>query len=296
MVVSQLTFNALVTASLIFPLALGFSLVYRVCGFIHFAHGFVYVAGAYGALYTSKVFGAGWGGCCLGALLSASSVGVAIEWLCYRPLRRRGASSLVLLMASLGIFVIGENAFALSFGDSSRSIHGYRVSEGIEILGAVATQGQMVAIVLAVLTGLLLQLALEGSAFGNRLRACAQSRALAIAHGINSQNYLLLSGLIASALAGLAAFQTVLDSDITPTMGLSPLMYAIVAALIGGAGRVRDVATGACLLAGFLTAASWFFGSQWEQAAAFGVVVGFLSISAGSARWKAGVRAMRRRT
>lgn len=286
MVAAQLTLNALVAASILFPLALGFALVYRVGGFIHFAHGLVYAAGAYGAYLSFGVLHWPLAGCLLGAIIAASCVGMAIELVCYRPLRFRGAPPLVLLLASLGVFALGENILALAFGDGARSIKGYRVSEGIEFLGAVVTQGQIAAIVSACVAGTLFFLILELTPLGNRLEACAQSRRLAIACGIDAEAYLLISVLMASILAGSSAFFTVLATDIVPTMGLSPLMYAIVVAMIGGNGRVGRVAGGAILLAACQTAASWFFGSRWEEAVAFGVLASFMFVRGSISRWR----------
>jgi len=280
MIAFQLIVNTLVTVSVLFPLALGFALFYRINGFIHFSHALVYAAGAYGAYLAFNAPYLPFAASFLGAVLTALCVGASIECFCYRPLRHRRASPLALFLASLGLYVLGQNTISLLFGETARSIRGYHVNPGSDVLGATITHGQTIGIALAFTGATLFWFILGRTRLGTKLRACAQSRDLAAICGINTDTYLLFSALMGSALAGLAAFITVLDSDVNPTMGLSPLIYAIVAAMIGGSSRVGGIAAASFSVAAVRTCSSWILGSRWEQPLLLIVLLGFLLLRA----------------
>lgn len=122
-------------------IAIGFAIVYRTVRFFHFAHGVVYAAGAYVAYAVISCQGSGIGGqesgissrlsivggqliaAVLAGIIGAGILGVLIDWLVYKPLRKRKAPNLVFLLASFGIFIFIQNLLQLIFGADTHYSH-----------------------------------------------------------------------------------------------------------------------------------------------------------------------------
>ena len=272
----QVLVNILISASTILLIALGFSLVYRTVRFFHFAHAVVFTSGAYFAFVCHD-----WARLPLGlalptGILLAACMGCLIELAVYKPLRRRNASSLVLLLASLGVYIVLQNAFSLTFGDDTKLLRIGSVSEGLNLLGARITAVQVsTAIVAAVLTTAVV-VCLRKARLGLAFRAVASDKDLAGTSGVPGDLVILVAFAVGSALAATAGVLVALSSDMTPTMGMNPLMLAVVAVIVGGEGRVYGLIGASLLLAGAQQAVVWQFGAQWQDPIAFVVLLGFL--------------------
>jgi branched-subunit amino acid ABC-type transport system permease component len=139
--------------------------------------------------------------------------------------------------------------------------------------------------VTVVLLGTVLFL-LRKSRFGRATRAIAGDPVLARACGTNVEGVVLAVFAVGSALAAVAGALVAMDIDMTPTMGLAPLMLAVVATVIGGVGRLSGIVFGALLLAALQQATGWFLQSQWTEVVAFTVLFAFLCVRpAGLAGW-----------
>ncbi len=272
----QLLLNGLITASLYAMVALGFMFIYFTTRFFHFAHGIVFTIGAYFAFLFKM-----WLGCplwiaTLAGILLAGVLGCLMEVIIYRPLRKRGSSGLVLLLASLGIYIVLQNVISMIFGDDTKSIRIGDVQEGIHILGARITPIQVVTIGVSIVLVVALSIFQKKTKIGRAMRAVANDSVLATVSGINSNRVILWAFAIGSALAGLAGILVALDVDMTPTMGMSALMMGVVALIIGGVNSIPGIALGALLLAMTQHLGAWFIGSQWQDAIAFVILVLFL--------------------
>jgi len=118
----QLFVNGIIAASIYALVGLGFALIYNTTRFFHFAHGVVYAAGAYLAYTFSVLLGLPLIISIILAVGLTTLIGMLMEISIYRPLRRRGASSLILLIASLGIYIVLQNVISLIFGDDTKTI------------------------------------------------------------------------------------------------------------------------------------------------------------------------------
>lgn len=272
----QLIVNALVSASSIYLVGIGFALIFQTTKFFHFAHGIVFTTGAY-STFLFKV----WLGLpnlfslSLGIVLSAL-LGCSMELYIYRPLRRKGASSLILLLASLGIYIVLQNIISMVFGDDTKTIRSGAVREGINIFGARITPIQIVLICVSLSLAITVWVILNKTKMGKAMRAVANDRELASVSGIESDNVMLGSFVVGSALAAVAGILVALDVDMVPTMGLNTLMMCVVAVIIGGVGSIPGVALGALLLAIAQHLGVWKISSQWQEAVAFVVLLAFL--------------------
>lgn len=272
----QLIINGLISAAAYLLVGIGLVLIYRVSRFFHFAHGIVFTAGAY-----STFFFKAWLGfplffsLSLGITLS-TLLGLLMEISIYRPLRRKGGSSLILLLSSLGIYLVLQNIISLIFGDDTKIIRSKMVKEGIEILGARITAIQILTICVSVILVVAMAFLLKKTKIGRAMRAVANDPELASVSGIESDRVILWTFAMGSALAALAGILVALDIDMTPTMGMRALMMGVVAFIIGGVDSVPGVALGALLLGMAQHLGVWKISSQWQDAIAFLILLGFL--------------------
>ena len=203
-------------------------------------------------------------------------LGCLIELGVYRHLRKKKAGVLILLLASLGIYILLQNIISIVFGDETRSIRTSAVQEGLDFLGARITPIQIVTICVSIVSVIALSVFLKKSKIGKAMRAVANDPELANVSGINSNGVILWTFAIGSALAGLAGILVALDVDMTPTMGMSALMMGVVVVIIGGVNSIPGIALGALLLALAQQLGAWYIGSQWQDAIAFVILVLFL--------------------
>jgi len=272
----QVLVNVLISASTILLIAIGFALVYRTVRFFHFAHAIVFTSGAYFAFACHE-----WAPCPLwlaipAGVLLAAALGCVIELTIYRPLRGRNASDLVLLLASLGVYLALQNAVSMLFGDDTKLLRIGSVSEGMDLLGARITPVQIATVITAAALTAAVVVCLKRTKVGLALRAVASDKSLSSVSGVPGDLVILVAFAAGSALAGTAGVLVALSSDMTPTMGMSPLMLAVVVAIVGGEGKTYGLICASLLLAGAQQAVVWQFGAQWQDPMAFVVLLGFL--------------------
>lgn len=272
----QILLNTIVVCFSYSLIACGFSIVYSTTRFIHFTQGIAFTLSPYCAyLLTSKV-GLPVIYSILLAVLFTTIVGMLIEVLAYRPLRRKGSSLLMLLLSSLGIYIILQNLISLIFGDDTKSLRTGDVSVGMEFLGARITTVQVVIIVTSIFLLLSCWALMKYTRIGATMRAVAANPELAFVTGIDTDKVILFTFAIGSALAGIAGILISFDTDMTPTMGMNALMMGVVAIIIGGVGSIPGAALGAFLLAFAQNFGVWKISSQWQDAIAFIVLLLFL--------------------
>jgi branched-chain amino acid transport system permease protein len=273
---AQLLANSIVFASVYLIVAVGFALIYHITRFFHFAHGFVFTAGAYLTFFFKVWFGFSLVFSISLAIGLTAVLGCLIEISIYRPLRHKGASSLILLLASLGIYVVLQNILSLIFGDDTKTIRSGIVEEGINILGARITPVQLAIIAVSLFLLVCCFFFLKYTKMGQAMRAVANDPELARVSGIESDRVILSTFALGSALAGIAGILVALDVDMTPTMGMDALLMGVVAVIIGGVSSIPGVALGALLLGMAQQFGVWKISSQWQDAIAFVILLLFL--------------------
>ena len=274
--INQFILNGIIAGSVYTLVAVGFAVIYRTVRFFHFAHGLVFTAGAY-FTYIFKIWFEWPVTVAIPVSIALCAVlGIIIETSVYRPLRHKGSSSLILLLASLGIYIVLQNIISMVFGDDTKTIRSGIVKEGINILGARIIPIQITIIIVSLLLIVSCFLFLKYTKIGQAMRAVANDIELARISGIESDKIILLTFALGSGLAGIAGILVALDVDMTPTMGMNALMMGVVAVIIGGVGSIPGVALGALLLGMAQHLGVWKIGSQWQDAIAFVVLLMFL--------------------
>ena len=245
----QVIFNIFFVSSIYSVIALSFMKLYQLTRFFHFAHAVVYTSGAYFTFLFSQLFGFPLYISIPLAVVSACLLGCMMELLVYKPLRKRDSTKLILLLASLGIYIVLQNVISMVFGDDTKSIRTWPVVVGLNIFGARITPVQIVIVVSSLLLVVMVAGYLMLGKTGKAMRAVANDAELANISGINSNKIILISFAIGSALAGAAGILVSLDVDMTPTMGMNALMMGVVAMIVGGVGSIRGIILGSLLLA-----------------------------------------------
>jgi len=273
---SQFLLNGVISASSIMLVGISFGIIYRIAGFFHFAHGAVFTGGAYFTFLFSKLLNLPFYISIFLALVFSTLLGCLMELAVYHHLRRKGTSSLVFLLASLGFYVVLQNIISLIFGDDTKTIRSGMVEEGINILGARITPIQITIIAVSLLLFVSCFFFLKYTKMGQAMRAIANDSELASISGIETDQVILFTFALGSALAGIAGILVALDVDMTPTMGMNALLMGVVAVIIGGVGSIPGIALGALFLGMAQQFGVWKISSQWQDAIAFVILLIFL--------------------
>ena len=274
--VSQFAANTLITAAGFTLVGVSFWLIYRPMRFFHFAHAAIIPCGAYSAhvlcAYTSLSLE-------LSALLSVlvcGLLGCGVYVSIYRRLLIRNASPLILLLASLGTYVVLTNIVSMVFGDGMLSVGTEEASRSLDILGAFVSTVQVAILVTTALVVAGLLWAVYFTRFGLMFRAVSSDRDLAISSGVNVEWTYVIVFIVGSGVAGLAGVLFAVDTNMTPIMGMYPFMMGVVAVIIGGVSSLTGTAWAALLLALTQHASVWLLGAEWQELCAFTLLLVFL--------------------
>ncbi|MHA6794113.1 branched-chain amino acid ABC transporter permease [Pseudonocardia bannensis] len=258
----QQIINGLVLGSLIGLIALGYTMVYGIIQLINFAHGEVFMVGAYGGLatftYLLPTFAAREWYIALplvllgGALISVL-VAVAMERFAYRPLRN--APRLAPLITALGVSVALQEAVRVFYPNATAALPFPNIfvpgSLSFSVGGgdiAIKYSGILLLVVSLVLA-IALQIFVDGSRMGRAMRATAQDRDVARLMGINPDRVIVLTFVIGGALAGIGGvlYGGYLN-NINIDMGFQTGIFAFTAAVLGGIGSIRGAVIGGLLI------------------------------------------------
>ena len=274
--------NGLTQGSIYALIALGYTMVYGVLRLINFAHGDVYMLGAYFGLYTALRFGAmGQGNygpvaamtAFTIAMIGAAIVGIAIERFAYRPLRN--APKLTLLITAIGMSMLLEYGGQMVFGAAPR---GYpRLIEDRPLLDMGAwtlTVVQCLIVIVAALLMLALQFIVQKTKTGRAMRAVSLDRGAAALMGINTEVVIAVTFALGSALAAAAGVLTgIYQPTITPLIGLQVGLKAFVAAVLGGIGSIPGAMLGGLLMGFAEVMVISQGGSRYSDAIAFAILI-----------------------
>jgi branched-chain amino acid transport system permease protein len=238
--------NGIVFGSLYVLVALGLTLIYGVLVQINFAHADVVTIGAFAAYFFTFVLGGNY----LVSIVVALMVGAALGWLVnaaiFAPLRER--SELLPLIATIGVSILLQNAMLLLFGPIPYAFDSPYSNEVIRLWGGTFITWQNVIIVaVSTLTIALLYAFMKLTFMGKALRAVAQDRETAGLMGINPSQLIMLTFVIASALAGMGGAMLGPVLVLTPFAGTTVIVKAFAIVIIGGFGNVEGT-----IIAGFV--------------------------------------------
>ena len=253
----------------------GFALIYNIGKFFNLAHGASYLWGAYTGYLLYKLLNVGFFPTLIISALSAGIFGFFTERVVFRPLLKRKASSLVLLIVSLGILILVQSFIVLLFGSDVKVFFEGPVST-ISILGGSITLIQIWIFFLTLGFLIFIFFFFYKINLGKRMRAVSDDPYLAKVIGISVENLIAWTMFWGSALAGLAGFLVGLERSVNPSSGMIAVLWAVVASIIGGVGNIVGAILGAYLLGAVENVAVIFFFPAWKTTAIFALLIGFL--------------------
>jgi branched-chain amino acid transport system permease protein len=266
-VVLQQGINGVVLGSLYVLVALGLTLVYGVLVQINFAHADVVTLGAFAAYF----FMHGTGGGYVPSIAVALAVGAALGWLMnaaiFAPLRHKG-NELLPLIATIGVSVMLENAMLAWFGPIPYAFESPLSNDVIRFGHVFITLQNVLIIATSIATIALLYAFMKFTFLGKALRAVSQDRETAGLMGINPDRIVMLTFVIASALAGMAGALLGPVLVLTPFAGTSVIVKAFAIVIIGGFGNVEGT-----ILAGLLVGLIESFTTQYLEPGMIDIVV-----------------------
>lgn len=281
---SQLIWNGLFVGAFYALIALGYSMVYGIIKLLNFAHGDVYMLGA----FLSFVVLGGMTGIfnfgtipmlllvMLIAMLLTGILGVFIERVAYRPLR--GSPRLSVLITAVGVSFTLEYAVRQIFGPNPK-VFPIRLSGApMTILGARITMPQVVLMVVAALLMFFLQRYIMHTREGRAMRAIALDQTASLLMGVNVNKVISRTFFIGSALAGAAGVMAAAYyGSIDFLMGFVIGLKAFTAAVIGGIGNIYGAMLGGLVLGLLESFGTHLFGGEWRDVFAFGFLILFLT-------------------
>ena len=266
-VVLQQAINGLVVGSLYVLVALGLTLIYGVLVQINFAHADIVTVGAFTAYFVSAMAG---GSYFLG-IVAALVVGGALGWLInsaiFAPLRERG-SELLPLIATIGVSIMLQNVMLAALGPIPYAFSTPYSDDVVRFAGIFVTVQNILIIVVSTLAIGLLYLFMKFTFTGKALRAVSQDRETAGLMGINSGFIVMLTFIIASALAGMAGAMLGPVLVLTPFAGTSVIVKAFAIVIIGGFGNIEGT-----IIAGLIVGLIESFTTQFLDPGLIDIVV-----------------------
>ncbi len=265
-------------------IALGYTMVYGIIGMINFAHGDVFMVGAFISLITMLLLGLGGGAAGPGALLlvllaamaATALYGYTVERVAYRPLR--GSFRLAPLISAIGMSILLQNYVQVAQGARSKPIEA-PVPGGITLMESAGFTVQLsyvqiliVVLTLAVLAGF--TVLVTRTPLGRAMRACEQDRKMAALLGIDTDRVISLTFIIGAALAAVAGCLYLLRYGVIDFyIGFLAGVKAFTAAVLGGIGSLPGAVLGGLLIGLIETFWSAYFSAQYKDVAAFGILI-----------------------
>ena len=268
----QQLINGLSLGSIYALLALGYTMVYGVIKLINFAHGDIYMLGAFWGYYVLKYWHVNFWVALLSAMMISAVAGVVIEFLAYRPLRH--SPRITALITAIGVSYLLENGMSYLYGASARNFPQAIEQHNYHVAGLTISNIQVLILVVSIVLMIALQLIIKRSKMGKAMRAVAVDPDAAQLMGINPNHVISFTFALGSSLAGAAGVLIGLYyNTIDPLMGMTPGIKAFVAAVVGGIGSIPGASLGGFLI-GILETITQAVGlSAYKDAAVYVVLI-----------------------
>jgi branched-chain amino acid transport system permease protein len=281
----QQLINGLTLGAIYGLIAIGYTMVYGIIGMINFAHGEIYMIGAFISLITLMILGTDGGGFVILALLVALIVsmmmtavyGWTLERIAYRPLRN--SPRLAALISAIGMSIALGNYVQLTQGARNKTLAPV-VKGGVEIarrddgFTVVMNYMQIGIVATTILLMVGFSLVISRTALGRAQRACEQDRTMAALVGVNVDRTISVTFVMGAMLAAVAGFLVTLYYGVIDFyIGFLAGIKAFTAAVLGGIGSIPGAMLGGLLIG--LIEAFWsgYFTIEYKDVAAFSILV-----------------------
>lgn len=292
----QQLINGLTLGSVYALIALGYSMVYGILELINFAHGEIYMLGAYlGIIFLGFFTAVGLTSYSLSlalvltfflSILFCSSYGYTIEKIAYKPLRN--APRLSPLISAIGVSIFLQNYVMLTQGATDKVFPQLFGVAGFRFMSASMTYLQFFIILTSVVLMIVLHLFVRKTRMGKAMRAVAQDKTMALLVGININTIISLTFIIGSGLAAVAGLMVAMYYGLVNySIGYVAGIKAFTAAVLGGIGSIRGAMVGGILLGLVESLGGSYISSEYKDAYAFVILIIILLIKPGGLFGKA---------
>ena len=264
--------NGLILGSVYALLALGYTMVYGIIKLINFAHGDIYMMGAFMGYFLINSLHLNFFLALILAMVGTAALGVLVEFLAYRPLRN--STRIAALITAIGVSFFLEYVMVYFVGANTRSfpqvIETVRYNFGPIILPNI----QLLILVISLILMVLLQVIVQKTKMGKAMRAVSVDSDAAQLMGINVNRTISFTFALGSALAGAAGVLIALYyNSLEPLMGMTPGLKSFVAAVLGGIGIIPGAALGGFVIGLLETFATAFGMSDFRDAIVYGILI-----------------------
>ncbi len=268
----QQLINGISLGSIYALIALGYTMVYGIIKLINFAHGDIYMVGAYVAFFATTTLKLSFFPALLLAMAVAAIVGVVIERLAYRPLRY--APRIAILITAIGVSLLLEYGGILLVSPQPRTFPAIFQAEVFTFGNIVVNSQQVLILAVALSLMVILTYIVQRTKIGKAMRAVSFDTDAAKLMGIDVDRVISITFAIGSSLAAAAGMLVgVYYNSIDPLMGIMPGLKAFVAAVLGGIGIIPGAMLGGIILGVIEALVSGFISSTFRDAAAFAILI-----------------------
>lgn len=264
--------NGLRTGSIYALIAIGYTMVYGIAKMINFAHGDIIMVGAYALYFSISVLGLPVPVALLLTVIVCSVLGVLIEKIAYKPLRK--AQPLAVLITAIGMSFFLQSSSLLIFGSTPIPFQSVIPNENIKVGTVVISSITLVTLVVTAVAMILLTLFINKTKLGSAMRAVSEDKGAAELMGINVNSTISMTFAIGSALAAVAGILYISQyQSMKPTLGALPGIKAFVAAVLGGIGSIPGAMLGGILLGLIESVSKAYISTELADAIVFGVLI-----------------------
>ena len=264
--------NGLRTGSIYALIAIGYTMVYGIAKMINFAHGDIIMVGAYALYFSISVLGLPVPVALLLTVIVCSVLGVLIEKIAYKPLRK--AQPLAVLITAIGMSFFLQSSSLLIFGSTPIPFQSVIPNENIKVGPVIISIITLVTLVVTAVAMILLTLFINKTKLGSAMRAVSEDKGAAELMGINVNSTISMTFAIGSALAAVAGILYISQyQSMKPTLGALPGIKAFVAAVLGGIGSIPGALLGGILLGLIESVSKAYISTELADAIVFGVLI-----------------------
>lgn len=274
----QQLINGISLGSIYALIALGYTMVYGIIRLINFAHGDIYMLGAFAGFLATTYLHLPLIPAIILAMVVCALIGVTIEKLAYKPLRH--APRIAVLITAIGVSFFIEYGTMYVASPQPRTYPQGLLSEKTYHLGELVINNQQIWILaISIVLMLALQWFVHSTKTGKAMRAVSHDTDAAALMGINVDNIISVTFAIGSALAAAAGVLVgIYYNSIDPLMGIMPGLKAFVSAVLGGIGSIPGAVIGGLLMGTTEAMVSGFFKSTYRDAVAFLILIVILLV------------------
>lgn len=270
----QTLINGIAVGGIYALIAIGYSLVFSILRVVNFAHGSLYMIGAFGGLILSHRVGLPFWLAFLGGLAAASLAALLVERVASAPLRQRGATPMAFLISTLGMQLVLDTTGLIVMGGETQPFPPPLANQTFRLLGTTFTLFEVLILTVMVVLLVVLELFLTHTRTGMAIRATAQNPLAAGLMGVSVGRVNAITFAIAGALGAAAGIMVgIYYNSVYPTMGALAGMKGFAAAVLGGLGSVSGAVVGGLMLGVIENLGTTLLGSGLRDITAFLVMI-----------------------